>query len=204
MTKNILLIGGGVDSVTLALDLHHKGIEFELLHVDYGQVAALAEIEFISKLAKDLNVPIKVALDEQIDHANPKPNKILDGAAHDNPYILGRNYYLLGVAASKGDNIYIGLSEGRIFDCTEEFVNNMNLAWKGAFDGQKKVIAPYVNNSKKDLVALGYSLSPKYFEYVMSCWTPLEVKTRGKVNSYKPCGVCNHCKELSDYSEGLI
>jgi len=203
MAKNILLIGGGVDSVTLALDLHNKGIEFELLHVDYGQVAAYAEIQFISKLAKDLNVPIRVALDSQIDYANPKPNKILDGPSHDNPYILGRNYYLLGIAASKGDNVYIGLSEGRIFDCTEEFVNNMNLAWKGAFDGQKRVIAPYVNNSKKDLVELGHSLSPKYFEYVMSCWTPIEVKTRLET-TYKPCGVCNHCKELAAYSEGLI
>ncbi len=204
MTKNVLLIGGGMDSVTLALDLFSKDIEFEMLHVNYGQIAARAELETITKLSEYLNVKLHTTYNSNIQDLNVLPNKIIDGPKYDNAYILGRNYYLLGEAAQYGDAVYIGLSEGRIFDCTEEFIANMNLAWKGAFDGKKKILAPFVNTAKKDLVKLGHSICSQYFDFVTTCWVPSTIEPIRGDAIHIPCGVCTHCKELKAYSEGLL
>jgi 7-cyano-7-deazaguanine synthase in queuosine biosynthesis len=199
--SNVVLLGGGADSMTLCLDLISKKIPFSVMHVDYEQLALKYERQAIYNFCIDYKIVYINEYCEEIHNTNPEPSKLFNGPMYSNPYLLGRNYYLVGKALQLFDNVWLGLSEGQIFDCTQEFVDSYNQLLKHAFDGKRKIYAPYVNYSKTDVVKLGYELiGDKYFDYVATCWTPIYNDFTGIWSS---CGKCHHCKHLVDIKKEI-
>ena len=92
------------------------------------------------------------------------------------------------VAISLGcDVIYYGAhsddAAGSAYpDCSESFNNAMNDAIYIGSGNQVKIEAPFVNATKKDVVAAGLKLNVPY-ELTWSCYE----------GDDKPCGVCGTC-----------
>ena len=201
IVENVLLMGGGFDSTTLFLAMHYNRIPFSALHVDYGQQAYEAEKRVITQLCLNYSVPlIRRTETMDIKQCNAQPNIIM-GTSESDPYLIGRNYYLLSYAAAHGENVWIGLSEGRIFDCTLGFIYSLNALWSHAFDAKRRAIAPFVDDKKLTLINLGKMLDEDYHDYISSCYHPNYEDTRPATEIHEKygCGRCSHCKERTAY-----
>ena len=67
-------------------------------------------------------------------------------------------------------------------DCSEEFNTAMNKAVYEGSGRQLEIIAPFINKSKKDIVALGLTMNVPY-KLTWSCYE----------GGDKPCGKCGTC-----------
>ncbi len=209
--KALVLCSGGVDSTTcLGLAVDQYGADEVLaLSVFYGQkhdkemqaaeqvckhygvqlktldLAKLFEGSDCSLLSgSDADIP-KESYAEQLKETNGKPVST---------YVPFRNGLFIASAASIAlsngcEVIYYGAhsddAAGNAYpDCSDEFNNAMNSAVYIGSGKQLKVLAPFVNLNKADVVKKGLELKVPY-ELTWSCYEGGE----------KPCGVCGTCRD---------
>ena len=139
----LVLLSGGIDSVSCAHFYKSRGYSVGALFIDYGQKAAIIEADASIKLVKHLLLPLK-----RISLTGTR-NKI-------HGEILGRNAFLLFVALmefqQKSGLIGIGLHSGTpYYDCSEDFVNRMQSFFDCYTDGCIKIGAPFLTWSKGDI-----------------------------------------------------
>ena len=199
MTKSIILLSGGLDSL-VALGLCKDKYNIKLaLTFDYGQKSANAEIEASKKICDFYNINHKmIKLDwlKEITHtALVADKKIPKGLQTDSKsvWIPNRNGLFLNIAGCFADgenyeNIIIGANkeEASIFpDNTIDFIEKVNLEFEFSTQKHPKVLAPLINLTKNDIVkkALQNHLP---LEFVMSCYQGKE----------KHCGKCDSCCRL--------
>ena len=193
--KAMVLFSGGIDSTTcLGMAVEKYGPENVIaLSISYGQKHT-KEIEASDKIVKYYNVEhiyldlakifqYSESYDEQIKSTNGSPVST---------YVPFRNGLFLSSAASiaisKGcSEIYYGAhaddAAGSAYpDCSSDFNNAINEAIYLGSGKQIKVVAPFINATKDQVVKKGLELNVPY-KYTWSCYE----------GSEKPCGKCGTC-----------
>lgn len=208
--KALVLSSGGVDSTTaLALAIEKYGKENVIaLSISYGQkhdkeiqaAKAVAQYYGIEQMFLDLAKIFQYSdcsLLKQSSMEIPKESyaEQIEKTHEEKPvstYVPFRNGLFLSSAASialsKGcEVIYYGAhsddAAGFAYpDCSDVFNNAMNEAiWEGS-GHQLKIVAPFVNLTKADVVKMGTELKVPY-ELTWSCYE----------GGDKPCGKCGTC-----------
>ena len=204
MTKGIILLSGGLDSlVSLGVGIEKYGISLALTF-DYGQKAVEQEISTSKNICDYYKIEHKVIkLDwlKEVTHTALVSNEDLPEGI-DNPeqsaksvWVPNRNGLFLNIAGSFADGndydyIIIGANkeEGQTFpDNTQEFIDKINAEFEYSTQKHPKVVAPLINSDKNDIVKL--ALEHKIpLEFVRSCYAS------GK----KHCGKCESCTRLKN------
>jgi 7-cyano-7-deazaguanine synthase len=193
-----LLLSGGVDSCVLAAELARADKEVYPVYVRSGLVWEEVELywlrQFLSALAspklgrlKEIRLPLGDVYDA---HWSTTGHSIPDHRSEDQEvYLPGRNLILLAKTAlyCAHDQIAVialGLLKGNPFpDSTPEFFSSFQSVASQALGFDLRIIAPFSDLSKPDLIQLGSNLP---LELTFSCINP--------VGQYH-CGACNKCAE---------
>lgn len=202
MKNSVIIVSGGMDSITLLYD--HKdeialGISF-----DYGSNHNAREIPFAKMHCERLGIKhITINLDFMHQYFK---SSLLDGAeaipeghyADDNmksTVVPFRNGIMLsiaiGIAESNNlDQVFIANHGGdhTIYpDCRPEFINAIDAAATAGTYNNVKVVAPYTKITKSDIARIGKKLGIYYTE-TWSCYKGGEVH----------CGKCGTCVERKE------
>lgn len=209
MTKSIILLSGGLDSlVSLALANDEYNIELALTF-DYGQKSVEREIFASKKICEFYNIKHKIIkLDwlreiTQTSLVSEKeiPLTTLNDLRSDSfveksassVWVPNRNGLFLNIAASFADSfdydyIILGANkeEGTTFpDNTQEFIDRISAEFEYSTQKKPKAYAPLINLSKNDIVKTAIEHSVP-LELTRSCYSTKE----------KHCGVCESCVRL--------
>lgn len=200
--KIVTLCSGGLDSTTLAYYLATQEYEQVLLFVDYGQRHSK---EYLSafRCAVNLEVPLKrVSIRGKgiFKSALTDPSlEIPQGSyAPENlavTVVPNRNSVMANLAAAlcvslNYDGIAMAMHSGdhAVYpDCTPKFVLALEYLLSiatGREQRRLKVLAPFIDKSKADIVTLGDTLDVP-FSKTWSCY----------VGDERHCGVCSTCTE---------
>jgi len=199
-TKALVLLSGGMDSATCAAVAKQEFDEVHALNVFYGQRHAV-EVEAAKQLVVALSLDSYTELDLSPVFANFKSALILaagievdDSADKDqvgSTYVPARNSILLSAAAGFADSmgydavIYGAHAEDHngYPDCRPEFYHAMAEALYQGTENGIRILAPFIDKHKSDIVATGMKLSVP-FEITHSCY-------RGERPA---CGTCPTCQ----------
>jgi 7-cyano-7-deazaguanine synthase len=186
----LVLLSGGLDSVTLAYHLRGAGCALEALGVWYGQHHS-QELDAAAQIAACLDIRFDVVrLDgfvlrgSALTDSTPLPNTAPSDAAQLVTVVPGRNAVLLSLAASLAESrgipaIAAGmtLDDAAIYaDCRPGFLQALSPAL-GA-----RILTPFVFWPKAQVVAAGAALGVP-FAQTWSCY-------RGGATHCGWCGAC--------------
>jgi len=180
--RAVVIVSGGIDSVTLAYSLASEEFFLHLLSFDYGQ-RHLKELEYAGLCAERLGAEFDLvdisgvgrllkgsALTDDI----PVPHGHYAASNMATTVVPNRNAILLsiayGVAVAEGvEMVATGVHAGDHFvypDCRPEFIQAFDTMQKKAVEGfgdeSLELYAPFLERSKADIVAAGVKLSVPY------------------------------------------
>jgi len=202
--KAIILLSGGLDSITVLALAKQQGFDCYALSFDYGQ-RHNAELIAASEIAKTYQVidykTIKLGLSSiggsaLTDQNIQVPDKLEEGIPV--TYVPARNTIFLAFALGwaevlKITEIFIGVNAvdySGYPDCRPEFINAFqqlaNLATKAGVEGEHFIIhTPLINLSKAEIIKLGTELGVNY-AMTVSCYS---ANSQGRA-----CRVCDACR----------
>jgi len=202
--KAIVLLSGGLDSITVLALAKQQGFTCYALSFDYGQKHN-AELIAAAQIASDYQVTehkiIKLGFGSisgsaLTDADIAVPNTLQQGIPV--TYVPARNTIFLSFALGWAEvlnlqDIFIGVNAvdySGYPDCRPEFINafqNMaNLATKAGVEGQRfSIHTPLMKLSKGQIIQLGVTLGVDY-QRTVSCYSADE---QGRA-----CGVCDACR----------
>jgi 7-cyano-7-deazaguanine synthase len=171
--KTIVVCSGGLDSVSLAHRMADEGELVGLISFDYGQ-RHRKELDYASACARRLGVFHEI-IDMRVVGSKLTGSALTDDVAvPDGHYaeetmrvtvVPNRNAIMLSVAfgvaaARQADAVAIAVHGGDHFiypDCRPDFIAAFQAMQNKALDGYASVrlLAPYVNGSKADIVTDG-------------------------------------------------
>lgn len=210
MNKNaVVLLSGGLDSVTVLAMAKSQGFNPYCLSFRYGQRHS-HELSCASAIAREFNAEDHVILDIDLrafggsaltsDIAVPK-NQDLTAVKQEIPitYVPARNTIFLGFALAWAEvigsfDIFIGvnaLDYSGYPDCRPEFISAYeqmaNLATKVGVTNSNRlhIHTPLIQLSKAEIIAAGIELGVDY-SLTSSCYDPKE--------NGAPCGECDSCQ----------
>jgi 7-cyano-7-deazaguanine synthase len=201
MSDCVAILSGGVDSSTLAYYLKNRlNLQPEFLTFDYGQ-RHIREIDSARKIAQGLCCDLQVISLDSIKPLIQKGSLTGDERVPEEHYshesqkttiVPNRNSIMLSIAVARAytigvQEVYYGahFNDREIYpDCRKEFVVAFCEAMRLANDPSVNVIAPFIDFTKKQIVALGLELHVP-FEDTWSCYKGNEAA----------CGVCGTCRE---------
>jgi 7-cyano-7-deazaguanine synthase len=203
MKRAVVLLSGGLDSVTALAIAKQQGYECYTLSFDYGQRhrAELNASDLLSKQQsaiehKTINIDLRSiggsALTDDID----VPESMEEGIPV--TYVPARNTVFLSIALGwaevlNAEAIFVGVNAvdySGYPDCRPQFIDAFeqlaNVATKASVEGQKlSVHAPLINMTKAEIVQKGTELGIDYSQTV-SCY---QADEQGRA-----CGRCDSCK----------
>ncbi len=202
--KAVVLLSGGLDSVTTLAIAVAEGYECSALSFDYGQ-RHRAELNAVSRILKKYpNVPAKtIHLDlDQIggsaltDTGIEVPKSPSEGIPV--TYVPARNTIFLSLALAwaevlDADAIFIGVNAvdySGYPDCRPEYIEAFqtlaNLATKRGVEGKPiKLQTPLIHLSKAEIIQKGSALGVDY-SLTVSCYA---ADSNGRA-----CGQCDSCR----------
>ncbi len=202
--KAIILLSGGLDSITVLALAKQQGYECYALSFDYGQ-RHCAELVAAAKIALEYQVTdhkvIKLGLGSiggsaLTDEHIAVPNTPQTGIPV--TYVPARNTVFLSLALGWAEvlhiqDIFIGVNAvdySGYPDCRPEFIKAFqqlaNLATKSSVEGDDfKIHTPLIALSKADIIKQGIALGVDY-RHTVSCYS-------ADINGHA-CGVCDACR----------
>jgi len=203
--KSVVILSGGIDSSTLLAEVLSAGREdVKTLTFNYGSTHAKREIAAAKKIARyyDVsNVVVKLPFMKHLFRSSLLQNaKVIPEGHYEeenmkSTVVPNRNAILLSIAVGYAESlgydvVWYGAHTGdhAIYpDCREEFVLSFSRAMSFGTYEQIRVLAPYVNLSKVDIVRRGAKMGVPY-ELTWSCYKGLR----------KHCGKCGTCVERKE------
>lgn len=199
MKNGLIVLSGGMDSITMLYDFQDKikmAISF-----DYGSNHNMREIPFAKLHCRRLKIKHytihlgfmhKHFKSSLLEGADAVPNGKYNEENMKSTVVPFRNGIMLsiaaGIAESHGLNaVYIANHAGdhAIYpDCTPGFVEYMSKATEAGTYNNLKIIAPYTNITKTDIAKKGKALGIDYSE-TWSCYK----------GGNAHCGTCATCNE---------
>jgi 7-cyano-7-deazaguanine synthase len=200
--KAVVLVSGGLDSVTALAMAQERGFDCHALAVDYGQ-RHRSELDAARRVTEAAGVPLKVlplnlraiggsALTEEID--------VPEGGTSGIPvtYVPARNTIMLSLALAHAevlgaDDIFIGVNAvdySGYPDCRPEFIEAYQamarLATKAGVEGGRMTIhTPLIDLTKAEIIRQGTELGVDY-SMTVSCY---QADGEGRA-----CGLCDSCR----------
>jgi 7-cyano-7-deazaguanine synthase len=206
--KAILILSGGMDSVTLLYDLVWQGWDVEAITFDYGQrhrreidsARRICSIKRVKHTVVDLtSVTALLGGSSLTDPAVNTPHGHYAAENMKLTVVPNRNAIMLSIAigaavASGALAVATAVHAGDHFiypDCRPEFVKAMRqvatVGNEGFIDPNFVMLTPYLNLTKTEIALLGDQYSVPYGE----TWTCYE---GGEVH----CGLCGACQERKE------
>lgn len=202
MKDSVIIVSGGLDSITLLYDKKDEialGISF-----DYGSNHNQKEIPYAKYHCEHLgikHITINLGFIHQyfksslLEGADAIPEGNYDDANMKSTVVPFRNGIMLsiaiGVAESNGlKKVFIANHGGdhAIYpDCRPSFIKAIDAAAEAGTYVKARVVAPYTNITKSDIVTKGVSLGIDYSK-TWSCYKGHE----------KHCGKCGTCTERKE------
>ena len=201
--KAVVLLSGGLDSVTVLATAKSQGYVCYALSFDYGQ-RHNAELQAAAKIAADYEVELKVI---RLDLGSIGGSALTDShidvpqsleAGIPVTYVPARNTVFLSLALGwaevlKAQDIFIGVNAvdySGYPDCRPEFIeafeNLANVATKSSVEGVPfKIHTPLIHLTKAQIIEQGTQLGVNYRQTV-SCYSASE---HGEA-----CGTCDACR----------
>ncbi len=200
--KAVVLVSGGLDSVTALAYAQEQDFDCYALSVDYGQ-RHRSELDAAKRVTQAAGVPLKVlpldlraiggsALTDDIDVPEAETRGIPV------TYVPARNTIMLSLALAYAevlgaDDIFIGVNAvdySGYPDCRPEYIEAYQamarLATKAGVEGGSMTIhTPLVDLTKAEIIQLGASLGVDY-SLTVSCY---QADGEGRA-----CGVCDSCR----------
>ena len=198
----VVLVSGGLDSVTALAIAQDRGFDCHALSVDYGQRhhseldAAKRVVEFAAVPLKILPLDLRViggsALTDDID----VPERESTGIPV--TYVPARNTIMLSLALAQAevlgaDDIFIGVNAvdySGYPDCRPEFIaafqQMARLATRAGVEGREMTIhTPLIDLTKAEIIQQGLDLGVDY-SITVSCY---QADGEGQA-----CGLCDSCR----------
>ncbi len=202
--KAIVLLSGGLDSITVLAQAQAQGYQCYALSFDYGQ-RHNAELEAATGIALHYQVEMHKVINLGLGSIGGSALTDEHIAVPDGPqkgipvtYVPARNTVFLSFALGWAEvlsayDIFIGVNAvdySGYPDCRPEFIeafqNLANLATKTGVEGAEiKIHAPLVHLTKSEIIKLGVSLGVEY-QQTVSCYSADK--------SGKACGHCDACR----------
>ena len=206
--KAVVIFSGGIDSTTLLYNTINLGYDVIAVTFNYGQKHHI-ELEYARRIAKILDIPHEILVVPHLlgssltDKDGKIPKDDYSVETQKSTVVPNRNMVFISIAA----NYAIALGASMVFygahandravypDCTKPFVDAVNLAVKAGNYEQIRVIAPFLNWTKAQIVERGKKLGVP-FHLTWSCYDPFhEFKNIHEGGSYVHCGTCGTCRE---------
>lgn len=203
MKRAVVLLSGGLDSVTALAIAKEQGYECYTLSFNYGQRhdAELVAAEKLSKQNgaiehKVITIDLRAIGGSALtDNAIDVPEEHHDGIPV--TYVPARNTVFLSIALGwaevlSAQSIYIGVNAvdySGYPDCRPEFITAFeqlaNVATKSGVEGQQLTIqSPLMKMTKSEIIQQGIRLGVDYGQTI-SCY---QADSRGRA-----CGKCDSC-----------
>lgn len=199
MKDSVIVVSGGVDSITMLYEFRERialGVSF-----DYGSNHNARELPFAEMHCKRQGIPhIVIPLDfmpkyfksSLLQGAEAIPEGNYDDSNMQSTVVPFRNGIMLSIAAGIAEShglSYVMLAnhagDHTIYpDCRPQFVDAMSAAIEAGTYVGVKVLAPYTQITKTDIVRRGAALGIDYSQ-TWSCYKGGE----------KHCGKCGTCRE---------
>lgn len=201
--RAVVLLSGGLDSVTVLAMAQAQGYKCFALSFDYGQ-RNKAELQAGAKIAADYSVMRKVVSlglgsiggSALTDSEIAVPQTLAAGIPV--TYVPARNTVFLSLALGWAEvlhaqDIFIGVNAvdySGYPDCRPEFIAAFetlaNLATKASVEGEPfKIHTPLIHLSKAEIIEAGTKLGVDYRQTV-SCYSANE--------NGEACGTCDACR----------
>lgn len=209
MKEAVVLLSGGIDSVTAMAIAIHEGYAVYALSFNYSQRHTI-EIEKARNISSAMGVKKHLVLDINLGAiggsaltdsiAVPKDREVAEmTSAIPATYVPARNTIFLSCALAWAEvlgvfDVFIGVHAQDYSgypDCRPEYINAFeqmaNLALKAAVEGKKRVRihAPLLHLSKAEIIQRGQALGVDY-SLTHSCYDPAP--------DGKACGRCDSCR----------
>jgi len=203
MKRAVVLLSGGLDSVTALAIAKEQGYECYTLSFDYGQRHD-AELVAAAKLSKHvgavehkvINIDLRAIGGSALtDNSIDVPEEHHEGIPV--TYVPARNTVFLSIALGwaevlSAQSIYIGVNAvdySGYPDCRPEFITAFehlaNVATKASVEGQKLTIqSPLIKMTKAEIIQQGLRLGVDYSQTI-SCY---QANSEGLA-----CGKCDSC-----------
>jgi len=202
--KAIILLSGGLDSITVLAKAKEQGYQCYALSFDYGQ-RHNAELNAARIIAQDYQVEMHKVINLGLGAIGGSALTDEHIAVPDTPqqgipvtYVPARNTVFLSFALGWAEvlgahDIFIGVNAvdySGYPDCRPDFIEAFqtlaNLATKAGVEGhQIKIHAPLIHLSKSEIIKKGAILGVDYHKTV-SCYSADKMG--------KACGVCDACR----------
>lgn len=204
MKRAVVLLSGGLDSVTALAIAQKQGFKCYTLSFDYGQ-RHKAELVAAQKLSKQFEVVDHKVINIDLrsiggsaltDNSVDVPEQHQDGIPV--TYVPARNTVFLSIALGwaevlSAQAIFVGVNAvdySGYPDCRPEFITAFeqlaNVATKAGVEGQKLTVhAPLIDMTKADIIKQGVNLGVDYHQTV-SCYQA--------DNDGRACGRCDSCR----------
>lgn len=206
MTKSLILLSGGLDSViSLALKKEEYNITTAITF-NYGQKSFDRELATSKKIADFYNlehIVIDLPWLNEISTSTLNKNKEIptvtisdidtNSSKSKSLIVPNRNALFINIAASIAEAqnfqyIIIGANEEESHnfkDNSKEFIDAINLSLKNSTENNVQVLAPLITYSKEIIVKKGIKINAP-FNLIHSCYK----------NEIKHCGICESCLRL--------
>lgn len=205
--KVVVLLSGGLDSVTALYHARERHEVIGTLSFDYGSKHNHRELPMAAYHSKKLDIPhvilpLTFINDYFHSHLLKSGSDIPEGhyAAENmkKTVVPFRNGIMLAIAGGFAEShgafgVVIGAHTGDHFiyaDCREEFLKSMHDALREGTDTRIEILRPFVNINKKAIVQCGVKLGIDYAK-TWSCYKGEKLH----------CGVCGTCVERREAFE---
>ena len=207
--KAVVLLSGGMDSVTLFYHLLDKGYDLAVISFDYGSKHNAKEIE-MARYHTDQNSVSHVVIELPFINDLFKSDLLRSGGVIPEGHyedemmkstvVPFRNGIMLSIAVGYAESIDADMlaiashaGDHAIYpDCRPEFNEVFGYAMRIGTYREVQLYAPFQNMTKREVAVLGKKLGVDYSK-TWSCYKGED----------KPCGKCGTCVERMEALAGL-